>query len=310
MSRGQGHEENSSDRLRRATTSEVMSVELVSAFAGDRELSAAEAATIEEQQRIRGGVFFSDLLFAISHHYFAPEIAARLWDEVLAHKLLISKQLGRNVRITVATLDYLANITSELRTLTLISEDHVSAIVNLSMRDGMTGLFNHASCYELLELEFRSHRRYGVGVSLLLLDIDDFKAVNDVGGHQEGDRVLVELAQALVDAARDSDICCRLGGDEFVVILRLTNSPVEAVEIAERVRARAKGISCGERQISVSVGVALCDHLARSPHALMEQADRALYQAKLSGKDQVLLGAPHQQLLTSAGVRSVPSKRR
>jgi len=301
MPRGREPEENSSDRMRRATTAEVMSVGLVSAFAGDREMSAAEEATIQEQQQMRGGLFYSDLLFAISHNYFAPEIATRLWEEVLAHKHLISEQLGRNVRITVATLDYLANITSELRSLTLISEAHVSEIVNLSMRDSMTGLFNHASCYELLELEYRSHRRYGVGVSLLLLDIDDFKSVNDLGGHQEGDRVLVELAQALLEEARDSDICCRLGGDEFVVILRLTNSPVEAVEIAERIRARAKDISCGERQISVSVGVALCDHMARSPHALMERADRALYQAKLKGKDQVFLGAPHRQLVLNAG---------
>jgi diguanylate cyclase (GGDEF)-like protein len=158
------------------------------------------------------------------------------------------------------------------------------------MRDGMTGLFNHSSCYELLELELRSHRRYGVGVSLLLLDVDDFKSVNDRSGHQAGDRILVEVAKALLEEARDSDICCRVGGDEFVVILRLTKDPAEACDIAERIRAKAASITSGGQPITVSVGVALCcDDVADSPHALMKRADRALYRAKLGGKNQVVL---------------------
>lgn len=280
---------SSADRLRRATAPDVLSVELVSAFAGDRAMSEAEQALIGRQQVERGELFFSDLLFAISHHYFAPDVAEALWDKVLEHQRLISGKLGRNVRITVATLDYLSNITSTLSTPTLISEAYVSELANLSMRDGMTGLFNHSSCYELLELEFRSHRRYGVGVSLLLLDIDEFKSANDRSGHQAGDRILVELAETMVDQARDSDICCRLGGDEFAVILRLTNDPKEACDIAERIRAKVSSISCGGRPIAVSIGVALCDHLANSPQALMERADQALYQAKLEGKNRVFL---------------------
>ena len=280
--------ESDTDRLRKLTTTDVISVELVSAFAGDREMTEDERALIRVQQDHRGSEFFSDLLYAISHHYFAPEIAEALWNKVLLHKNMMSERLGRNVRITVATLDYLSNITSEITSPTLISEAYVSEIANLSMRDGMTGLYNHSSCYELLELELRNHRRHGIGLSLLLLDIDDFKSVNDRYGHQEGDRILIQFAKTMRAQVRDSDICCRFGGEEFVAILPFTNDPAEACEIAQRIRVSAMSINCGTG-ITISVGAAVCDHTTTSARALIERADRALYEAKLGGKNQVVL---------------------
>jgi len=289
--RGTSNKENDADRLRRVTSADAMSVELVSAFAGDRTLKAGEADIIGEHQKVRGSVFFSDLLYAVTHHYFAPEIAEDLWSAIVLHKASLSKQLGRNVRITVASLDYLSNITSQLVAPTLISETHVSRIASLSIRDGMTGLFNHSTCYELLELEFRNHRRYGVGLSVLLLDIDDFKAVNDQHGHQEGDRILVEMAQMMLAQVRNSDICCRFGGEEFVVILPFTRSPTEAVEVAERIRVGATTIGGSDPGITVSVGVAVSEHTESSPRSLLERADQALYSAKSAGKNQVALAS-------------------
>jgi diguanylate cyclase (GGDEF)-like protein len=265
-----------------------MTVELVSAFAGDREMTETEGDLIHARMADRGNVFFSDLLYVITHHYFPPEVAERLWQRVLAHKHLISERLGRNVRITVAALDYLSNITSELAAPTLIAESYVSEIASLSMRDGMTGLFNHSTFYELLELELKNHQRYGVGVSIILMDVDDFKAVNDRRGHQGGDRVLVEVAKVLVEQTRESDICCRFGGDEFVVILRLTNDPREACEIAERIRLGTSHLTCGGASITTSAGVATCDSATTSSRQLVEQADRALRQAKASGRNRVV----------------------
>ena len=281
--------ETDGDRLRRSTTPDVMPVELVSAFAGDRDLTEVESALIRAQKDSRGAIFFSDLLYAICHQYFAPGLAEDLWNKIVLHKKAMSVRLARNVRITVATLDYLSNVTSDLESPTLISEAYVSEIANLSMRDGMTGLFNHSSCYELLDLEFRRHRRHGSGVSVVLLDIDDFKSVNDEYGHQEGDRVLIELAKIMSERVRDSDICCRLGGEEFAVILPFTNDPGEACEIAERIRADAMRISCGRKHITVSAGVAVRDHRTTSPRALIERADEALYEAKKAGKNQISL---------------------
>lgn len=286
--------ESTGDRLRRSVTSDAMSVELVSAFAGDRAMTNRERTRVDRQIEARGGVFFSDLFYAISHHYFAPEVAETLWGQVIEHKHMMSEALGRNVRITVATLDYLSNVTDEMTSPTLISEAYAAEIANLSMRDGMTGLYNHSSCYELLELEFRSHRRYGAGISLILMDIDNFKLVNDQHGHQEGDRILVELAIILTEQVRDSDICCRFGGEEFIAILPFTSSPAEASEIAERIRKKATTIMCGDNRITISAGIAVCDQSIRSPRALIESADRALYRAKRNGKNRVSIASGHE----------------
>lgn len=240
-------------------------------------------------------MFFSDLLYAISHQYFAPEIAEDLWNDIVAHKQHLSQRVGRDVRITVATLDYLSlRETGYSGAATLMSEADVSHLANLAMRDGLTGLFNHTTCYELIDLEFRNHRRHGVGVSLLLVDVDDFKIVNDRGGHQEGDRMLVELARTLVDQTRDSDVCCRIGGEEFVVILRLTSDVNVACEIAERIRAATARIVSHGREITISIGVAVADDTVHTPGVLLERADCAMYRAKAEGKNRVAVFETHR----------------
>jgi len=288
------HNESDADRLRGTTAPDALRVDLVSAFSGDREMTEAESNFMQMQKNSRGKVFYSDLFYAISHHYFSPEIARRLWQKVIDHKHLLSEKLGRNIRITVATLDYLSNITDEIRSLTLMSETYVSEIANLSMVDGMTGLFNHSSCYAFLELELRNYIRYGVGVALILLDIDNFKLVNDQCGHQEGDRILIEFANTLKKQTRNSDICCRFGGEEFVVILPFTSVSNEALVIAERIREGAMSIVYSGQHITISAGVALCDSKTRTPQALVEKADHALYQAK-NKKNKVILYVDQQE---------------
>jgi diguanylate cyclase (GGDEF)-like protein len=267
-----------------------MSVELVAAFAGDRDLTEADRARVRLHREERGDLLYSDLLYSVTRHHFDPSPARALWQQILSHKSALSDRLGRNVGIAVATLDYLSNITGELQTTTLTSEGYVAEIESLAMRDGMTGLFNHSTCHELLDLELRNHQRYGTGLCVLLLDIDDFKSINDQGGHQAGDRVLVEVAAALVEEARSCDVCCRIGGDEFLVIMRFTNEPSDACKMAERVRTRAARIACNGHRVAVSIGVAACDHRPTTSRALFEEADRALRKAKSNGKNRVTLG--------------------
>ena len=277
------------ERVRVSSRPVELPVDLVSAVAGDRAMTADEERRMRDLQASRGDLFFSDLLYAISHHHFAPEVAKGIWNEVLAHKFMLSEKLGRNVRVTVATLDYLSNITGEVGAFTLMSEAHFSEIVNLSMRDGMTGLFNHSTCYELLELELKNHGRYGAGVALILLDIDDFKSVNDRYGHQEGDRILRDVAITLEEETRESDICCRFGGEEFAAILPFTNDPDEAFKIAERIRTGVAKITARGQRIGISAGVALCGGVTHTSRTLVESADRALYRAKATGKNKVIV---------------------
>jgi diguanylate cyclase (GGDEF)-like protein len=295
--------EEDDDRLREKFSPEAMTVDLVSAFAGDRPMTGPEGVRLHDLEQRRGKVFYADLIYAVSHHRFAPELAEEIWNHVLGHKVVMSTALGRNVRIVVAMLDYLSNITGDLASSTLMAEAHVAEIVDLSLRDGMTGLFNHSAFYELLDLELRNHRRYGSGTILILLDIDDFKRVNDQHGHQEGDRVLVELARAIETETRDSDICCRFGGEEFAVILPFTSDPREAFGIAERIRAGAQRIVSHGQAVTISAGVALCDETGQTAHALVERADRALYTAKRNGKNMVVLSRSSRRQGTGEQVR-------
>ena len=286
---GRPQDETAGDRLRGIVASDAMSVDLVSAFSGDRPLTGTEKSYIETRREARGELFYSDLLYAVTHQHFSPSTAEQLWKDVLRHKVEMSEALKRNVQIVVATLDYLTNIEGHPALVTLIDEKYIARIVDMSMRDGLTGLFNHASCRELIDLELRRYVRHGVVVSLVFMDIDDFKEINDECGHQEGDRILKELSSALECTARDSDICCRYGGEEFVVILPLTNARAAAV-VAERVRIAAMRIPAGSRTLTLSLGVASCDEDTISTRALIERADRALYQAKQDGKNRVATG--------------------
>ena len=279
-------EETDADRRRGILDDNALTVDLVSALAGDRPLSMAENIRLDDLKKRRGLRFFSDLLYSITHQYFPPEVADSLWTEVLGHKKELSTVLKRNVRTVVAALDYLSNITSNMNSATLVGETMIEEIVGLSLRDGLTGLFNHTYFFQQIDLEVRRYARYGALVSLVLIDIDDFKNVNDTFGHQEGDRILTAMGRTLMGVARDSDICCRYGGEEFAVILPLTDI-LEATEIADRIKtAMAERLSNGQT-VTVSLGVASCEDVTRTHHVLVEKADEALYQAKRRGKNRV-----------------------
>lgn len=279
-------EESDADRRRGILDDNALSVDLVSALAGDRLLTEAEKNRLDNLRKSLGLRFFSDLLYSITHQFFPPEVAKDLWAEVLRHKIELSTVLKRNVRTVVAALDYLSNITNNMHSPTLVGEAVIEEIVGLSLRDGLTGLFNHTCFFQQIELEVKRSVRYGVSVSLMLIDIDDFKAVNDTYGHQEGDKILATMGRTLMHVARDSDICCRYGGEEFSVILPLTNTH-KAREIAERIRAEMAEYLPDGRTVTVSIGVASCGKTISSCQDLVEKADTALYLVKKSGKNRV-----------------------
>jgi len=284
-------EENDADRRRGILDDNALSVDLVSAVAGDRLLTEAEKHRLDDLKKSRGLRFFSDLLYSITHQFFPPEIAEDLWAEILQHKNHLSTVLIRNVRTVVAALDYLSNITGNMCSPTLVGEAVIEEIVELSLRDGLTGLFNHTYFFQQIDLEVRRSVRYGAIVSLMLIDIDDFKGVNDTYGHQEGDRILAAMGRTLMRMARDSDICCRYGGEEFAVILPLTNVRKAGV-IADRIRGKMAEHLPDGQTVTVSIGVASCGKMTRTCRDLVENADAALYHVKRSGKNRVEVWLP------------------
>jgi diguanylate cyclase (GGDEF)-like protein len=165
----------------------------------------------------------------------------------------------------------------------------------LAEMDGLTGIYNHRYFLGLLTQEVERARRADRPVALLMIDIDDFKIINDTHGHPAGDRALRHVAMLVAKALRRSDVVARYGGEEFVAILPEA-AVAEAMEVAEKIRAGVESapvaLSSVPRplRVRISVGVASLPEDATSEAGLVEAADRALYRAKRSGKNRVCHG--------------------
>lgn len=168
-------------------------------------------------------------------------------------------------------------------------------LVRLAAKDGLTGLYNHAYIKERLKQEIYRCQRYEHPLSLLMIDIDDFKSLNDNYGHVVGDRVLKTLSMLMQEIIRPSDIIGRYGGEEFLVILPQTNSE-NSLAVAERIRENIefykfevhpskKKIS----QITVSIGLSAFPDHGKTSEDLIVFADESLYAAKKEGKNRVTI---------------------
>ncbi|HEY7724337.1 MAG TPA: diguanylate cyclase [Anaeromyxobacteraceae bacterium] len=201
-----------------------------------------------------------------------------------------------------AEAEILARVQVQLRIKSL--QDDLRAaqreLERLSITDGLTGINNHRHFQARLREEVSRAQRYGSPLSLVMLDLDHFKEVNDRWGHPFGDQVLRGTAELIRQALRDVDLCARYGGEEFAVLLPET-PPQGAVLVARRIRRQvservyaldgARGSGGGspkELQVTCSAGVASYPSPgATTPETLVRRADEALYQAKESGRNAV-----------------------
>src|SRR5688572_13387130 len=165
----------------------------------------------------------------------------------------------------------------------------------LSETDELTGLFNTRGFAIAANRLFAQALRYDRGASVLMIDSDRLKSVNDSAGHEAGNRLLRQLAHAIQAELRFTDVPARYGGDEFIVLLPET-PPKGAMDVAERIRnaiaSRPLAINGQNIQATVSVGIACYPEDGRSLDALATRADRALYQAKQEGRNRVVRYSP------------------
>ena len=171
------------------------------------------------------------------------------------------------------------------------------ALETLAITDGLTSLYNHRHFQDSLEKELRKCEQQGRPLSLILIDIDHFKAFNDRWGHQEGDAALRRVAAQVMKGIRPSDMAFRYGGEELVVLMP-SCTKTQAAEVAEKLRIAVRDGAqrpgrFGDR-LTVSIGVAAFPEDGAVPRALVDTADAALYTAKAEGRDRV----------TVAGARS------
>jgi diguanylate cyclase (GGDEF)-like protein len=191
---------------------------------------------------------------------------------------------GADARIPTSTVQALAQASMHtalaLRNARLLDE-----IERLATRDSLTGLANRRLFDESLRREAARSQRLGSPLSLLVLDVDHFKQVNDSYGHQTGDDVLCDVADALVTNTKNFDVAARYGGDEFVVLLPGC-SREDAIGVAQRVRNEIAR-QVGEAPVTISGGIATMPDNAADAERLMAAADAALYEAKRTGRDRV-----------------------
>lgn len=158
-------------------------------------------------------------------------------------------------------------------------------LFSLSFRDALTGLHNARYLHRRLDEGLARHARYGATLSVLLLDLDGLKQINDTGGHAAGDLAILALAGAMSRQSRSTDIPVRTGGDEFAILCPETGRE-DAANLAERIRHDLRRETVHGRWLSVSIGVA--EAMGNTSGAgLLKCADAALYRAKASGRNQV-----------------------
>jgi len=185
----------------------------------------------------------------------------------------------------------------EISALFLVVQDvtelvaYEQALQDMNMHDGLTGVHNRRYLDHRLDVELERFRRYGRPLSVLLLDVDHFKAVNDRHGHTVGDVVLKGVAAALVARVRKSDLVARYGGEEFCCLLPET--PREgALREAERLREAVAAVrhagAEGELSVTVSIGVAEAA-TGDAAEVLLRRADAGLYEAKRTGRNRVVV---------------------
>lgn len=167
----------------------------------------------------------------------------------------------------------------------------IRQLENMATTDALTGVYNRRYFLLAAEQELQRCRRYQHPVSLLMIDVDHFKSINDNGGHAAGDQVLRRLAAVLVGELRRSDMIGRLGGEEFALLLPETNLAMASL-IAERIRSRVAAARFGQQgqelQITLSLGLAEAGGEITSLQALMERADKRMYRAKQLGRNRVV----------------------
>lgn len=238
------------------------------------------------------GTFFSSLLSNFVHLEFTEEQAVFHWKKILENSEKLRSNLGRPVGIHTATVDYFTNLMHLMSSPLLIEQQVFRQTEQLAMIDGLTGVFNRRYMDTMLKKELNRCERYTKEFSICLIDIDNFKKLNDSYGHQAGDAILVEIAASIRDSVREEDVVCRYGGEEFLVILPETNIYGARV-LANRIRQySSESALLVQYEVTFSAGIASYPHNGLTVESLVGAADLALYQAKYNGKDRVEEAAP------------------
>ena len=263
---------------------------LLSRKASDQDLEQELVALVDRYQ----DQVYAELIYLLSHLRFEPAEAKVHWQGIAELRRTMQARLASAIDHRVALVSYFLEVHRRFENPTVIEMSLFEQAREMAYRDELTGLHNFRYFKQFSSYEISRSRQYGFGVSLVLIDIDDFKTYNDTLGHQAGNEALLRVAELIGGALRDVDLAARYGGEEFVVVAPETpkvGARLLAERICERIGSHAfdgEDAQPGGR-LTASLGVATYPADAADAEELVRRADQALYLAKSSGKNQVCL---------------------
>jgi len=263
-------------------------VNVIHKHAGNDEQLILELDQIVQEtgENLTYSIFFNIL----THLDLKPEIAQACWRQILTHRQDMGHKLGREVNLRTVICDYFCSIDKTFKNPVVVEIHVFENHLNSLKFDSLTGLYTRTTMEETLRREISRARRYENDLSVLFLDIDNFKTVNDSFGHLAGDMVLKEISRITMEEIRGEDAAARYGGEEIVLVLPDTGK-VEGLILGERIRRKVESMNLiyegREIFVTLSGGLATFPIDAQNAIHLLKCADSALYRAKESGKNTV-----------------------
>jgi len=246
---------------------------------------------VEELANQNGPEIYRAGLNILAGITLSPQDAKDHWSNFLKHREHLSKTLARDVDMTTALCDYLRQQKNLINHPRIIETVQYETVFYNTIHDRLTGLFNRRYFDEIFAQQLAQAKRYNDNLSVLFIDIDNFKDINDNYGHAFGDEVLRNVSSIINSKKRDSDIAARYGGEEFVLLMTRTDAE-SALIVAERLRLQIATTPVANKDqnvyVTISGGIASCPLHSLNVADLLEMADNALYQAKGAGKNRIV----------------------
>ena len=236
---------------------------------------------------------YTTLLSLTTHLQMSEAEARNHWEALSSHRTELEARLGRDPGLRVAAMDYFLNIESCFSRPKVVDQSVLERIQGCSVGDGMTPLFNYRYFLSSLRRELRRARRHPQECSLVLLDLDGLRRVNDTCGRRAGDSTLAETARVIQTRIREMDVAARSGGGEFFLLLPGTGR-LGAYVVADRIRASTRELflqtppGLDRIDLTLSGGVAVYPSDGEREEDLLEKANLALRRARARGGDTIV----------------------
>ncbi len=267
-------------------------------------LTAPEIFSTIVQSNSDDPEIYAKLVASLLSVSLSPDLAKSVAADILAHHSQLSIRLDADVDIRVAAMSYAVSNPTIISGPVVVDHELLTLSQRLAAVDELTGLYNRRFLDVYLAKEVHRAQRHGGVFTIIFIDVDDFKQINDGHGHDVGDSVLSALGREVLSLLRGEDFAARYGGEEFVVVLPETESE-GAMRFAERLETRLATLEMPAGvQITVSGGAATFPEHGQSAEELIRSADEALYLAKQNGKAHTRIAASEkrQSLRTPARV--------